>query len=197
MDMEKSNELIFFPLCVSQSYTHGCPVGPRQRDLPHRCQTLWGNHQSALCSFLVPHMLSAKPAQDMVNSNHHKTGAGSSHGRLFQPLRAGNEEPGPERRGDMPTLGQGVGGKVRIQAPVPVAKPGLSLPPIRAPIRSWGSPHEAGSPWHSLAPVRAWPIKIPGQGRTLWNAAVPLLHSSPPGLLLDQVLISDPWVWCG
>lgn len=97
----------------------------------------------------------------------------------------------------MPTLGQGVGGKVRIQAPVPVAKPGLSLPPIPAPIRSWGSPHEAGSPWHSLAPVRAWPIKIPGQGRTLWNAAVPLLHSSPPGLLLDQVLISDPWVWCG
>ena len=54
------------------------------RELPQGPQTHQGNHQSALYSFLIPHMLSAKPAQGSVNSNHQKLRAGRSLRRLLQ-----------------------------------------------------------------------------------------------------------------
>ena len=43
----------------------------------------------------------------------------------MQPLQVRNEEPDQEQGSDMPTLDQGVGGKVRTQAYVPVVRPSL------------------------------------------------------------------------
>lgn len=97
-------------------------------------------------------MLSAKPAQDTVNSTHQKIRAGSSHGRPLQRLRVRNEELGPERGSGRPMLG-----------PCPCGQAQSLLTPSPAPVRSWGSPLPP------LCPAGRVSIAFP---RPWWSVAI-------------------------